>query len=74
VVPEHNDFERQIAELAARSDPVAFECRTDPSLEQRRRAASRKAVALVRQVQMYVGMSAGVALISGIALLLYSGQ
>ena len=70
---EHNEFERQIADLAARADPLAFERPADPSLEQRRRAASRK-VALVRQVQTYLGMSAGVALISAIALLLYSGQ
>jgi hypothetical protein len=74
VGPEHKDFERQIADLAARSDPVAFECPADPSLEQRRRAASRKAVVLLRRVQTYLGMSAGVALISAIALFLYSGQ
>ena len=74
MIPEHKDFERQIVDLAARADPVAFDCPTDRSLEQRRRAASRKAVALVRQVQTYLGMSAGVALISAIALLLYSGQ
>ena len=74
MVSEHKDFERQIADLAARADPVAFECPTDRSLEQRRGAASRNAVALMRQVQTYSGMSAGVALISAIALLLYSGQ
>jgi hypothetical protein len=74
MVPEHKDFERQIADLAARADPLAFERPADPSLEQRRRAASRKAVDIVRQVQTYLGMSAGAALISAIALLLYSGQ
>ena len=74
MIPEHKDFERQIVDLAARADPVEFASPADPSFEQRRRAASRKAVALVRQVQTYLGMSAGVALISAIALLLYSGQ
>ena len=74
MAPEQKDFERQIADLAARADPIAFECPADPSLEQRRHAASRKAAALLRQVQTYLGMSAGVALVSTIALLLYSGQ
>jgi hypothetical protein len=74
LLPEQNDYERQIADLAARADPVAFERRADPALEKRRRAASQKAAALLRQVQTYLGMSAGVALISGITFLLYSGQ
>jgi hypothetical protein len=74
VAPEQKDLDRQIADLAARADPVAFEHPADPSFEERRRAASRQAVALLRQVQTYLGMSAGVALVSAIALLLYRGQ
>jgi hypothetical protein len=75
VNPEQKDIERQIADLAARADPVAFECPADPSFEQRRHAASRKAAALLRQMQTYLGgMSACVALISAMALLLFGGQ
>ena len=74
MVPEQKTIEGQIADLAARADPVAFEFPADASLEQRRRAASQKAAALLRQVQTYLGVSATVALIGAIALLIYSGQ
>ena len=74
MVPEQKDIERQIADLAVCADPVAFECPADPSVKERRRAASRNAAALLRQVQTYLGMSASVALISAIALFLYQGQ
>ena len=57
--------ERQITDLAARVDPIAFYRGADASLESRRQAALHSAAERLRQVQAYLGVSAGVAIIVG---------
>jgi hypothetical protein len=62
---ELKDVERQITGLAARVDPIAFQRGADASLEDRRRAALHGAAERLRQVQAYLGVTAGVAIIVG---------
>ena len=71
---ELKDVERQITDLAARVDPIAFQRGADASLEARRRAAFHGAAERLRQVQSYLGVSAGVAIIVGFVSLVSTLQ
>jgi hypothetical protein len=71
---EHKDVERQITDLAARVDPLAFHHGADASLENRRRAALSGAAERLRQVQAYLGVSAGLAVIVGFVSLISTLQ
>ena len=71
---ELTDVERQITDLAARVDPIAFQPGADESFEDRRRAALQSAAERLSQVQAYLGVSAGVALIVGFVSLISTVQ
>ena len=64
--PKLKDVERQITDLAARVDPLAFRHGGDPRFEERRRAASQAAADTMRRVQTYLGASAALVLVIGL--------
>jgi hypothetical protein len=67
-VADVHDVDRQITDLAARVDPIAFDHRQDPAFEDRRRAASKTAGIRLHRTQTYLCSGAFAALI-----LLFSG-